>query len=186
MKPTAAIVALSLTSVALFAGCAAPHAPYVAPSGSDASRPQPDAPRITAEDIDRLVGRPWIGTLTYLDYTSKKQTTIDSSITVTRKAATSATWTVGVGYSKEPHADSSEDVSLSADGTRFGDEVIVARTTLPDGVVFITECDGEDDNRPARFRFEHTITASEYSRRKLVKFNGTGEFFERHIYRWRR
>jgi len=145
-----------------------------------------DPARLVANDLDLLTGTPWVGTLTYLDYTSKKQTTIDSSLIVVRTNDTPPAWEFGVGYAKEPHADSKEDVSLKDGGRRLGDEQVVSRTSLPDGVLFITECDGQDDNRAARFRFEHTITPHEYSKRKLVRFVGTTEFFERHIYRWNR
>ena len=145
-----------------------------------------DPARLVANDLDLLTGPPWVGTLTYLDYTSKKQTTIDSSLIVVRTSDTPPAWEFGVGYANEPHADSKEDVSLKDGGRTLGDEQVVSRISLPDGVLFITECDGRDDNRAARFRFEHSITAHEYSKRKLVRFDGTSEFFERHIYRWKR
>lgn len=143
--------------------------------------------RLLAADVDRLAGDPWVGTLTYLDYTSNQLTTIDSSLMVRRTDASAATWEFGVGYSKEPHADSKEVVSLSGDGTMLGDEVVVSREETADGGLrFVTECDGMDDERPARFRFEHTVTAKEYVRRKMVRFNGEEDFFERHVYRWGR
>jgi hypothetical protein len=166
----ACAIAVGLT---LVSGCAS------SPTGNDAAR-------LTPADLDLLTGPPWVGSLTYLDYTSKQQTTIDSSLIVTRKSDAPPTWEFGVGYSKEPHANSKEDVSLKDGGRTLGDEQVLSRTSLPDGVLFITECNGQDDNRAARFRFEHSITAHEYSKRKLVRFDGTRDFFERHIYRWKR
>ncbi len=145
------------------------------------------AARLSADDIDALTGSPWIGTLTYLDYSSNKHTTIDSSLIVRRVCDSPPSWEFGVGYSKEPHADTRVIVSLSSDGRTLGDEHVVSREPLSSrGVRFITECDGEDDRRLSRFRFEHTVTPHEYSRRKLVRFNGESEFFERHVYRWMR
>jgi hypothetical protein len=142
---------------------------------------------LTEADVDSLCGKPWVGGLTYLDYQSKKETTIDSSLIVKRVGTTPAAWEFGVGYSKEPHADAKETVALSPDGRMLGDERVISREALPDGGVrFVTEATGQDDNRPARFRFEHTITANEYTRRKLVCFEGESEFFQRHIYRWAR
>lgn len=143
--------------------------------------------RLNAADIDLLTGSPWVGSLTYLDYTSKVPRTIDSSLIVRRVADNPPAWEFGIGYSKEPHADSKSSAALSADGTSLGDEVVTSRAALPGGGVrFTTECDGVDDNRPARFRFEHTITPNAYARRKMVRFDGEAEFFERHIYRWSR
>ena len=143
--------------------------------------------RIEAADIETLTGTPWVGTLTYLDYTSHQPTTIDSSLIVRRTQDAPKSWEFGVGYSKEPHADSKDVVTLSGGGSMLGDEAVVSREVLPGGGVrIVTEMDGEDDNRHSRFRFEHTITPHEYSRRKLVRFDGEKEYFERHVYRWAR
>lgn len=144
------------------------------------------APRLTPADLDALIGAPWVGTLTYLDYTSGRHTTIDSSLTVRRISDEPSSWEFAVGYSREPDADARETVPLSADGRRLGDEVVVLRQAFPGGLRFITESDGADDSRPARFRFEHTLSDHGYSRRKLVRLAGEPEFFERHIYQWSR
>lgn len=142
---------------------------------------------LRTDDIDALTGPAWVGTLTYLDYTSQQHTTIDSSLIVRRVSNSPPSWEFGMGYSREPHADSKEILSLSADGHTLGNEQVLSREPLPGGGVrFVTECDGEDDHRPSRFRFEHTVTPHAYSRRKLVRFSGESEFFERHIYRWTR
>ena len=156
---------------------------------SCSSRPPVDenVAKLEPADIDRLCGAPWVGTLTYLDYTSGQHTTIDSNVTVRRVGSKPATWEVGIGYSKEPHADARELVGLSADGTMLGTErVIVMNRSLEGQLRFVTECDGMDDNRQATFRFEHDVSQQSYSRRKMVKFAGTSEWFERHIYRWSR
>jgi hypothetical protein len=156
---------------------------------SCSSRPPVDenVARLEPADIDRLCGAPWVGTLTYLDYTSGQHTTIDSNVTVRRVESKPATWEVGIGYSKEPHADARELVSLSADGTKLDSELVIVATRSPDGQLrFVTECDGMDDNRPATFRFEHDVNARTYSRRKMVRLAGASEWFERHIYRWSR
>ena len=58
--------------------------------------------------------------------------------------------------------------------------------SLDGSLHFVTECDGMDDHRPATFRFEHDVSIHTYARRKMVKFTGTSEWFERHIYRWSR
>lgn len=139
-------------------------------------------------DIDALIGGPWVGTLTYLDYTSHKLVTIDSSLVVRRTGQSPPSWEFGVGYSKEPHADTKEVIALSVDGSKFGDEMVVSRSDMPGGgVKFITESEGEDDHKPAQFRFEHEITPVQYTRRKLVQFKGErGAWIERHVYQLKR
>ncbi|MCX5691054.1 MAG: hypothetical protein NTV94_14920 [Planctomycetota bacterium] len=145
------------------------------------------APTLEPADIDRLCGSPWVGSLIYLDYTSGQHTTIDSSLTVRKDESKPAAWEFGMGYSKEPHADSRELVTLSADGALLGTEDVIVVQRFSDGrLLFVTECDGTDDNRPARFRFEHELGQHTYSRRKMVKLAGTTEWFERHVYRWSR
>lgn len=166
---------IALAALLLSPGCGTPN------------KQAANTARLYPADIDRLAGVPWVGSLTYLDYKSHKHTTIDSSIEVRRTGNHPAQWEFGYGYAKEPHADSKETVTLSADGRTFDGEAVISRTALPNGgLLFITEADGEDDNRPARFRFEYSITAHECSRRKLVRFNDGSGFFERHVYRWKR
>ena len=45
------------------------------------------APHIKPADVQRLSGAPWKGSLTYLDYTSKKPVSIASKLVVTRADA---------------------------------------------------------------------------------------------------
>ena len=140
-----------------------------------------------ASDIDALVGAPWVGTLTYLDYTSKKSVTIDSSLMVGRVGDAPPSWSFGYGYSREPHADSTSTLTLLEDGRVFGDEVVVSRARCADGgLAYTTESRGEDDQRAATFRFEHRLDPRSYSRRKLVRYDGEREYVERHVYRWSR
>ncbi len=81
-------------------------------------------PRVLPADLYTLTGKPWTGTLTYLDYTSKKPMEIRSTLTFSRVTAISTaaptatptpaepSWTMNVGYTDEPHANSSNVVVL--------------------------------------------------------------------------
>lgn len=162
---------LGLMCLVGFMGCAAP------------TRDAANRARVLPSDIDRLAGAPWVGTLTYRDYKTGKPVTIDSSLIVKRVGEEPPTWEFGVGYSKEPHADSKETVVLSRGGEMLGDEQVVSREVVDGGVKIVLEADGEDDRRKARFRFEHEILEKQYTRRKMVRFEGEREFFERHAYR---
>lgn len=136
-------------------------------------------------DLDLLTGAPWSGTLTYLDYTTGKPTTIASTLTVRRIAADLPTWELRVGYPKEPGADSVQTIVLK--NNTIGNESILSRRTLPDGgIEFITSAPGTDDNKPATFRFVHRLTPTIYSRTKLVTFVGQSTELQRHIYSWSR
>ena len=145
---------------------------------------------VTPADIDRLTGAPWRGTLEYLDYTSQKQVTIKSTLALRRLPARSdgvTAWSMAVGYTDEPDANSGETALLTADGRTFRGEAVQERSVDPAGTLrIVTEQDGPDDNRPARFRFVYLIGPATLSIQKLVRFAPTDAFFERHIYRWSR
>ena len=145
---------------------------------------------VTAMDIDRLTGEPWRGTLTYLDYTSRAQTTIKSSLQMTRLPEQSdgaIAWNMSVGYTDEPHANSGETAVLAGGGRVFRGANVLERTILADGMVrVVTEQDGEDDGRAARLRFVYVLGEKQCSIQKLVRLLPDGAFFERHIYRWSR
>ncbi|MBI1190877.1 MAG: hypothetical protein GC200_09390 [Tepidisphaera sp.] len=139
-------------------------------------------------DIDRLTGPAWHGTLTYLDYTSNKPTTIRSGLLVTRLPdADSPAWTFGLSYDEEPKADQGSKVRLTDNGFNFDDAAVTERTIEPDGTVQITtEEDADDNHRPARLRHVLRIGEHECTWQKLVRPGGSAEFFERNIYRWTR
>ena len=145
---------------------------------------------VSPMDIDRLTGAPWAGTLTYLDYTSRAQTSIRSSLLMTRLPEQSdgnAAWEMRVGYANEPHANSAETAVLVRGGSVFREGQVMERSVLPDGTIrVVTEQDGEDDGRNARFRFVYLLGEKQCSIQKLVRFKTEEIFFERHIYRWSR
>ena len=63
----------------------------------------------------------------------------------------------------------------------------VQEVRLSDGTVLVvTEQDGQDDRRAARFRFVYLLGEKQCSIQKLVRFTPEEAFFERHIYRWNR
>jgi hypothetical protein len=180
--PTPLRLLAVLGCVAAPAGCAS----NTAVSGT----PAPAGAAVTAADIDLLTGAPWNGTLTYLDYTSREHTTIKSSLSVTRLPArpdSAIAWDMRLGYADEPQANSGETAVLTRDGRVFRDGAVLERTVLPDGSVrIVTERDGEDDHRNARFRFVYLLGREQSSIQKLVRFTPQDAFFERHIYRWSR
>jgi hypothetical protein len=142
---------------------------------------------LTPSDVSRLTGGPWKGTLTYLDYTSKVPTEIRSSLLVLPIPAKERAWDMRIGYADEPEANSGETAVLSEDGTVFRDQRVIERREEPGGTLrIVTEEAGEDDHKPAQFRFVYRIAANEVSIQKLVKFADSPDFFERHIYRWTR
>lgn len=143
--------------------------------------------RMHFADLQRLTGGTWRGTLTYLDYTSNKTTTIKSTLAVERVASGPCSWVWYFGYTDEPDHDSGTVQSLKYDGRVFEDERVLSRKLLPNRTVqIVTESKGEDNDRPSTLHHVYRISDSEFSLQLLVKPDGTTNFFERHIYKWKR
>ena len=141
--------------------------------------------KISAKDLKPLEGRQWVGDLTYLDYTSKKKTSIKSNVTITR--ANDLTWIFDMQYPLEPNANSKDETKLSADGRTFDGETVIERIELPDGILkIVTTKTGKDDNRDSTFRHVYLIGKKSFSIKKEVKFDGSVEYFERNTYSWTR
>jgi hypothetical protein len=138
-------------------------------------------------DLDLIAGPAWHGTLTYLDYKKNRPVSIPSSLLLTRLPGDPPSWQERVGYDDEPEKNEAATLSLAADGHTLDSERVISREVAPDGAIRITtETSGEDDNRPALLRHVWTLAASRASLQKLVRFEGTSEFFERHRYEWTR
>jgi hypothetical protein len=162
-------------------------APALALAASLWSLAAQPAPRIEPADVQRLAGAPWKGSLTYLDYTSKKPVTLASSLVVTRADADGRSWVFDYQYPDEPKANSARNVTLAGDGSTIDGERVTERSVLPGGILrIVTEQSGHDDGRPAMFRFTYLLGDSSLSRRKEVRFEGTADYFERHSYNWTR
>ena len=143
--------------------------------------------RIKRDDLQILTGAQWSGTLTYLDYRSKKKVSIPANLTVKPNGADKWSWVFEYEYPDEPKANSKEIVQLSKDGRSLNGEVVLERTSLPDDTVkFVTEKKGEDNNRPASIRYTYSLNAKSFSIKKEVRYADEDQFFERNGFDWKR
>ncbi len=143
--------------------------------------------KISAKDLKPLEGKEWVGDLIYLDYQSKKPTSVKSNVTVTHDATDKLKWTLAMQYPHEPGANRTESVVLSSDGSIFDGENVIERIKMPDGTLkIVTTVAGVDDHRKATFRHTYLVGKKIFSIRKEVKFDGESEYFERNTYSWKR
>ncbi len=143
--------------------------------------------RIKRDDVQILLGAQWTGTLTYLDYRSKKNVSISANLTVKPNGDDKWSWVFEYQYPDEPQANSSEIVRLSKDGRSLNDEVVSERTSLPDNTLrFVTQKKGEDNHRSASFRYTYLLNAKSFSIKKEVRYDDENQFFERNEYHWKR
>ena len=147
----------------------------------------PQAARVSPEDMRRLTGARWTGTLTYTDYGTNRRVSIPSNLTVTESPEVGAAWVFEYEYPKEPKANGKRTLKLGEGGSTFDGETVVERTSLDDGTLkLVTEKRGTDNERAALFRFTYLIGASSFSVKKEVRHEGAPEFFERNVYSWSR
>ena len=143
--------------------------------------------RIKRDDLEILTGTQWTGTLTYLDYRSKKKVSIPSNLNVRPNGEDKWSWVFEYQYPDEPQANTKEIVRLSKDGRSVNGEVILERVSLPDNTVkFVTEKKGADNNRSASIRFTYSLNAKSFSIRKEVRYEDEDQFFERNGFDWKR
>ena len=143
--------------------------------------------KIKRDDLEILTGAQWSGTLTYLDYRSKKKVSIPANLTVRPNGEDKWSWVFEYEYPDEPQANSREIVRLSKDGRSMNGEVVLERMSLPDNTIrFVTEKKGEDNNRSASIRFTYSLNAKSFSIRKEVRYENEDQFFERNGFDWKR
>lgn len=144
------------------------------------------APTISDSDFKPLI-RSWQGSLTYLDYTTKKPYTMPADMVI-EQLGTSNTFLFKSLYPDEPKANSVDTVIISKDGTMLDDETVKSKKILDNGnLEIITERSGIDgnDKMPAILRYTYIIGQNIFIRRKDVQFVGKTEFINRHEYSYK-
>jgi len=142
---------------------------------------------ISTGDLQIVEGPKWRGTLTYLDYSSNKKTSIKSELTVTRLAKEPAAWLLNYEYPDEPKANRSSKAQVLNEGRSFFGEDVIEKTKLPDGTVkLVTTQAGSDNDKRALFRYTYLINSRSFSIKKEVRIDGTDMYFERNTYSWSR
>jgi len=137
----------------------------------------------SATDLQPIIGS-WQGTLTYLDYTSNKPFTMPANIVVER-IGKSNKYLFKNSFPKEPNANWTDTVAISADSTMINDEPVTSRRVLNDGnLEIVTEVLGIDGNekKPALLRHTYLIGRTLFSLRKDVRFVGETDWIRRHEY----
>jgi hypothetical protein len=146
-----------------------------------------NAPEVKTRDFQPLVGAPWTGTLTYLDYRSNKKVSIPSNLTVTQSNVDKLSWVFEYQYPDEPKANGKETLTISDDGRIIDGQTVVERANIGGNALkIVTEKSGMDDNKKALFRFTYLLNATSFSIKKEVRYEGATELVERNQYSWKR
>jgi hypothetical protein len=147
----------------------------------------PQTPVLQVDDLRRLTGTQWTGSLTYTDYRSNKKVSIPSNLIVTQVAGDEMSWVFAYEYPHEPKANSKHTLTITEGGTRVDGRQVIERILLDaDTIRIVTEQAGADNDRKALLRHTYLIAPSQFSLKKEVRYEGTAEFFERNRYSWKR
>jgi hypothetical protein len=148
----------------------------------DTPRASPaDTPRVTADDMQPLIGVKWEGELTYRNYSDNEIVTIPAALSVARQG--DHQYVFAYTYPHEPQANRNGRVTIKEDGTVFGGETVVGKERLEDGSVKLTTTEtGEEDGREAIFVYTYIIGSARFSTLKKVTFVGEKESVFRNGY----
>lgn len=140
---------------------------------------EPDA--LEVADLEIVVGTEWTGSLTYLNYQEPFiDFTIPATLTVT---ATEAGLKLAYAYPEEPHANSTVQAEISANGRKLMGEPIVSNTELETGEREIrTRFACEDMGRAAVCEMTYSLAPSALRITKMVTYDGETDAFRRNAY----
>lgn len=137
---------------------------------------------ITASDFAPLLGSGWKGSLTYIDYTSNKPTTIPVNLSVSQINDTS--FELSLTFPDEPQANGADTMHILNDGTYLDNKKIVSVQKSGDVTTITGESTGSDNDKPAQFKYTYVISSSEFSITKEVKYDDSSEYFVRNKYQF--
>ncbi|WP_409432060.1 hypothetical protein ACJ3XI_07510 [Litorimonas sp. RW-G-Af-16] len=144
-----------------------------------------EGPTVSLSDLAVLTGDDWVGSLTYLDYSSGEMAEIATKVSIQAPESRQITYTIS--YPDEPWEDGTDTIKLSEDGRLVDGYVVIQSQTGEAGeVMFMTEHAGEDDNQPATIRMAYRVAPKEFQIRKDVKFEASEAFITRSTYAFSR
>ncbi|MEO1187692.1 MAG: hypothetical protein AAFW60_01365 [Pseudomonadota bacterium] len=140
-----------------------------------------EAPALTLDAFNEIIGDDWTGELTYLNYGEPvKDFTIPAALEVER---VESGLSMAYIYPDEPHQNSTIIVRISEDGSKLmGAPVTINADRDTDGREIRTEYACEDMGQSASCEMIYQIRADQILMRKMVTNNGETEAFRRNEY----
>jgi hypothetical protein len=128
----------------------------------------------------------WIGTLTYLDYSSTNSYTIPAEINISYTSNKQG-YIRAYSYPNEPKENSTDTTYTKESGKYFGREKVISfvKSNSRD-FTLITEFEDVDgnDKKEATIRHKYKLEGNTFSIRMDVKFKETNNWIKRHEYRF--
>ena len=134
---------------------------------------------ISLSDFESMNNTRWEGTLTYKDYQSGKQETIDATMQFKIKGDKLIR---NIQYTYEPNKNNKSTVKIKKNGTYFGNEKVLNFTEENGTKILITTYKSRDNGKKADIFITHTLTDSTYTVTKEVSYLDSEEKFVRNVY----
>ncbi|MBX9779406.1 MAG: hypothetical protein K2X26_03630 [Chitinophagaceae bacterium] len=131
----------------------------------------------------RIFEGKWVGSLTYLDYTSGKPYTMPANLIVTSITGT-RNLLFQMIYPDEPKANGNDTVMIEQNGSFFDGAKVISKRTTDNGLVIVTKQNGTDGNehKKAVIKKTYTVDKTSFSITKEILFEGEQKWILRHTY----
>ena len=140
---------------------------------------------LNSEDLEILLGD-WTGSLTYIDYSSKKPYTMPANLNV-KQGKNKNQLVLFFIYPNEPKANNKDKIMVSKNGEKLNEKVVKSKQVLSNGQVQITtEYNGKDNNRKALIRNLYVLGSKQFVIRKEIKFEDSNVWLKRNEYYFER
>jgi len=143
--------------------------------------------KVEKDEMAKIKGD-WIGSLTYLDYTSKKPFSMPCNVTLSN-GRNKSKFKIKYVYPNEPKANRNGRVKFTKRGTYVNKQKIKSKITNAQGNLEIhTEYSSKDgnDNQEALMRNTYVLGPDNLLFRKDVKFKNSDEWIMRNEYSFKR
>ena len=134
---------------------------------------------VSITDFEILNNTSWKGTLTYKDYTSGKQTSIDATSQIQVENGKIAS---SIQYVYEPSKNNKSTVKIKKNGTYYGNEKVIENTLNNNTRTIITTYKGNDNGKRAIMYKTYKFNDSLYSVTKEVQYLNADNRFVRNTY----
>lgn len=139
--------------------------------------------KTTISDFKLLAGK-WKGQLTYLDYTSNKNVSMEANTLF--EMVSDSSFDQFIYYTDEPHKNADSRYTIRENGRVLNEMKLVERKEEKEKLLMIFEYRGPDgnDNRMATMQRIMELSGKVLTITKMVKYDGENLFIQRHQYRF--
>ena len=150
-----------------------------------------EVPRLSNSDLAMANAIDWRGTLTYLDYSTSKTVTLNTTLRSQMSGADRFILQFNYEEPNKSHVFGTDTLTVAPDGTRLRwdgtDFTVQAKKWLLNQTLrFVLEGPGQDDNRPVLIRKTVLLSPHQFAVRKQIRLAGDTAFVQRNHYQFAR